>query len=344
MKAFLPSKTIGETFVRGKDYQIEDLAAILIRALKKSGEREIGQEVNTAVIGRPVIFSEDAEADQLAESRLRTAALKASLTNVHFQLEPIAAAMAFEASLPTGKESLVLVGDFGGGTSDFTVMRLGVSHLGADRRQDILSLGGVYVAGDAFDSDVMWEKISWHYGRGITYNVEGGQELEMPTYIMTKLRAWHLIPFLRDPKVQATLRKVKATTSEPELVERLLSMIQDNTGIELFGEVERAKCELSTHDVSRIVFDDFEEQIDRDEFNDIIAVNLGRIANCVDDVVVKSGLNPRQIDYVFITGGTSHIPRVRQLFVKRFGEDKLREQNALTSVAYGLGLSASYVF
>lgn len=350
IKSFLPSKAFESTNVYGKNYTIEDLVAIVLKKIKAIGEDYVGHAVDSVVLGRPVVFSEDAEKDVLAQLRLEKAAKKAGFKEVQFQYEPIAAALTFEETLSRGEEKVVFIGDFGGGTSDFTVIRLrGGNVANFERKNDVLSLGGVYVGGDSFDSRIMWEKITKYFGRDVKYRAMGKDDwLEMPIGIIRTLCQWHLIPLLREKRTRELIRVIKGVADDRQAVENLESLIADNFGFMLFQTIEKAKCELSSLEHSQIFFRErnlvINEAISRSEFEEINTENIEKIAHCVDDTIAKAGMAANDIDTVFITGGTSYIPCIQNLFVERFGREKLRQMDAFTSVVHGLGASASFLF
>ncbi len=349
IKTFLPSAAFEYTIINGKRYELEDVIALILKTIKKRGEEFVGHEVPDVVMGRPVLFSEDRNKDILAEGRLQRAAEIAGFKHVAFQMEPVAAALTFENSLPKGAQKIVLIGDFGGGTSDFTVIKLTGGKSGQpDRLKDVLSLGGVYIAGDAFDSRLMWEKVAKYFGKDVQYKSMTGQTLDMPNPITFKLINWHLIPQLRTNSVREALRGIKMTADDPAAITNLENLIEDNNGFLLFQALEKAKIELSSYEKSMIFFREqgleIKEAVERKEFEAAIRGQIGKIAACIDETVQKAGLKPEEIDVVFTTGGTSHIPIVKDLFVQRFGREKMRQREAFTSVAYGLGLSASMFF
>jgi hypothetical chaperone protein len=346
IKTFLPNRSFISTEVFGKNYGIDDLIAIILAKIKAKGEARVGRTVDSVVLGRPVLFSEDPEKDALAQSRLETAARKAGFTNVWFQFEPVAAALSFEESLPAGSEKIVFIGDFGGGTSDFTVIRVkGGAFARANRRSDVLSLGGVYTAGDKFDSQIMWEKVAKYFGRGVRYKGMGKDDLfDIPHSITHTLCQWHRIPLLRARKTREQIRLIKNSATDRKAIENLEHLISDNYGFFLFQSIEKAKCELSHQELTAIRFNERDlcitEGITRGEFDAINAENFAQIARCIDEVVAKSGVTFQGIDTVFLTGGTSRIPFIRNLFEKRFGAGKLEHGDAFTSVVHGLGTSA----
>lgn len=345
IKTFLPNISFDSTEVFGRRYGIDDLIAIILRKIKARGEAHVGCPVNSVVLGRPVVFSTDAAKDAVAEQRLERAAKKAGFRNIWFQYEPVAAALAFEETLQAGQERIVFIGDFGGGTSDFSVIRVrGGAFSRTDRRSDVLSLGGVYVAGDKFDSQIMWDKVAHYFGRYARYKTLGKDEwVSMPRSIIHTLCQWHRIPLLRVRRTREHIRLIKSTTDDRRAVEHLENIIDDNYGFFLFQAIEQAKCELSDREQALIRFTErdlcISEEIGKAEFETINGENFQQIADCIDEVVARSGLLPVQIDTVFLTGGTSRIPRIQALFAVRFGRDKLENRDAFTSVVHGLGSS-----
>jgi hypothetical chaperone protein len=349
IKSFLPSAAFEYTYVNGKRYELEDLIALVLSTVKQRGEEFVGREVTDVVMGRPVVFSEDRNKDILAEGRLKRAAEIAGFKHVAFQMEPVAAALTFENTLEKGEEKTVLIGDFGGGTSDFTVIKLtGGKSRNPDRTSDILSLGGVSIAGDAFDSRLMWEKVAGYFGKNVKYKSMTNQTLDMPSPITFKLINWHLIPQLRTNSVREALNHIKMTADDPAAIRNLENLIEDNNGFLLFQAIEKAKIELSSYERSTIFFREqdleIKEAVLRKEFEEAIHGHRTKIAACIDETMKKAGLAPENIDVIFTTGGTSHIPCIKDLFVQRFGLEKMQQREAFTSVAYGLGLGASMFF
>jgi len=345
IKTFLPNTSFDSTEIFGKRYAIDDLVAIILRRIKTRGEAYVGCSVDSVVLGRPVVFSTDASKDAVAEQRLENAARKAGFKNIWFQYEPVAAALTYEESLQPGQERIVFIGDFGGGTSDFSVIRVKGGAFGrCDRRGDVLSLGGVYVAGDKFDSQIMWDKVAHHFGRYARYKTLGKDTwTNIPRSIIHTLCQWHRIPLLRARKTREHIRVIKDTTDNRPAIEHLENIISDNYGFFLFQAIEKAKCELSDREQSVISFRErdlgINELVSKVEFEVLNTDNFQQIADCIDQVVAASGLTPEQMDSVFLTGGTSRIPHIQALFIERFGRDKLEQRDAFTSVVHGLGAS-----
>lgn len=345
IKTFLPNTSFINTEVFGTLYTIEDLVCLILKRIKARGEAHVGGPVESVVLGRPVVFSQDAAKDAVAEQRLEKAARKAGFKRVWFQYEPVAAALTFEETLPAGREKIVFIGDFGGGTSDFSVIRVqGGAFARSDRRSDVLSLGGVYVAGDKFDSQIMWDKVAHHFGRYARYRTMGKDDwVSVPKSIVHTLCQWHRIPLLRTRTIREHIRVIKGTTDNRPAIQHLENIINDNYGFFLFQAIEKAKCELSGREQAVIRFTEHDlqisEEIAKDEFESLNGENFQQIAACIDEVVGSAGLSPAQIDTVFLTGGTSRIPRIQSLFAERFGREKLEQRDAFTSVVHGLGAS-----
>jgi len=343
IKTFLPYKTFHSARIYGKMFHIEDLIAIILRKMKKAGEEYAGQSVDTVVMGRPVFFSENPEIDSLAENRLRAAAKNSGFKNISFQYEPVAAALILEETLSNREEQIVLVGDFGGGTSDFTIVKLRGGEKGKNntRKDDILAINGVSIGGDAFDSAIMWEKIAKYFGKDVKIKTMTGQWLGISSMVTTNLLQWNLIPQLRNRSIREYIRQSKASADNVEVLNNLENLIEDNYGFMLFQAIEKAKCELSSKQNSIISFDEqklsIKEAIMRNEFEEIIRDKISKIEECANEVVVQAGLRPNDIDLVLNTGGSSFIPRIRRIFVNKFGEDKIVEGDVFTSVAHGLG-------
>lgn len=346
LKAYLPQATFTETRIFGKRYELEDLIAFILSEIKSLGERNVGSPIDTVTLGRPVVFSEDAEKDSLAERRLREAATRAGFKDILFEFEPIAATLAYAEQMPSKAEEIVLMGDFGGGTSDFNVMRLTQGPLSqAEKKERVMAVGGVYIGGDTFDARVMWEKISPHFGRGANYRGMSGQILPVPIHLSRAICEWHRISFLRDPRTLQSIKEIKLTTDNPRAIENLETLILQNKGFMIFQAIERAKKELSTEMESRIHYRDSSLEIDevvtRAEFEQFLAEDLASISRCVADTLLKAGIEAEKVDRVLLTGGSSFVPCVRRLFENTFGKEKIVYLDAFTSVAHGLARSAS---
>lgn len=349
IKTFLPDTSFSKTSINKFSYTLEDLISIFFKVMKQRGQEIIDQEVTDLLLGRPVIFSEDKERARIAQERLLRAAQIAGFKNISFQMEPIAAALAYENSLAPGEEQIVLVGDFGAGSSDFTIHKAGKkSGTQIDREKDILSVGGVYIGGDLFDSEIMREKVAKHYGKDVqAKSMFSDNVFGLSTLVIRKLMNWHLIPQLRMPSTLNNIKELKVTAklNDKKLLNNLEYLIHANYGYLLFQSIEKTKCELSERDESRIYFDDYriliDEVLSREDFEGFIREKVAAIQTCVDSTLSDAGLSANDIDVVFLTGGSSYIPLIRNIFKNRMGADRIRSADAFTSVAYGLGLQGA---
>ncbi len=347
MKTWLPASSFTRTQLRNRTLSLEELIAVFLRRVRELASKAVGEDVDEVVLGRPARFSVDPKADAFAEERLRKAAELAGFAQVRFLIEPIAAALAYEATLK--RDEVVLVADFGAGTSDLTVMHLGPSRRGhGDRRADVVASSGVYVGGDRFDSAIMKSKLFPYFGAGSTYEVgQGHKRMPMPTYVSTRLLSWNEMSLIREKKTRELIDLMLKTSDRKPAIQALHDLVMYNLGFRLYRAIEKAKVELSTKQEARIDFEDervsIHETVTRDEFEAASAHLITELEECTDELLgrLPAGL---KIDSVFLTGGSSHVPAVRQLFARKFGEKKLRTADAFTSVVEGLGRAADPSF
>lgn len=349
IKTLLGSSLFSGVVINNRYYSLEDLITVLLRIIKDRGERIIGESVDSVVMGRPAVFSDDENENRLAEERLRTATENAGFKNIAFQFEPIAAGLTYEQNLAVGEEKKVLVGDFGGGTSDFTIIKLhGGMPLGRDRKDDVLSLCGVPVGGDIFDSQIMSARLVPYFGARAKYKSMRGEWMDVPTNIFSMLSRWHLMSQLKERRQREDIRQIRGSCDDPAAFERLEDLIDNNYGFKLFQAIERAKHALSSQNRTELVFSELRseirEAITRQEFEAMVADSLRRVELSAAEALKSARLSPNEIDVVFITGGSSCIPSIRRIFVEKFGEEKLASADAFTSVGHGLGLAARYIF
>src|SRR5580704_7434174 len=256
LKSFLASRTLQSTEVFGRRVKIEELIARILRDLREKAEQQFGVPITSAVAGRPVNFvgAETEEDNRYAESRLRSAYQLAGFEAVQFEMEPVAAAHYYESTLQ--RDELILIGDFGGGTSDFSLIRVGPTIRRRGRTPaDLLGNAGVGIAGDAFDARIVRNLVSPYLGSG-TKMRSMHKTLPVPTWVYAKLERWHHLSFLKAKDVLNMLRSVFAQALEPEKIEALLHLIQEDLGYQLHRAVQRVKCDLSNHPTARFCFSD----------------------------------------------------------------------------------------
>ncbi len=349
IKTILPDETFKETIINNKPYSIEALVALHLKNLKSRADQATGENGRDVIMGRPAIFHEEPERDKIAESRLRTAAGMAGFENIHFQYEPIAAARTYETTLETPR--IVLVGDFGGGTSDFTIMRLDPEKRELnDRRNDVLATGGVPVAGNKLDAEVMWHKLTPLFGRNATYReFAGDKDLRVPTWPHHQICQWDRIPFLnKDVRLIEKLIHFEKRSDCPDGFTRLLSLIRRNLGFSIFQQIEKAKIGLTTENETQLIYPDptisINERFGYEEFRDMTAEVIISISKALETTLNDARLKASEIDLVFLTGGSSLVRNIREVFSERFGESKLHSGDTFASVGQGLALSAPLFF
>jgi hypothetical chaperone protein len=332
LKSFLSSRSLLSTDVFGRRYTLEDLIARILRDLREKAAAQFGVSISKAVVGRPVRFvgAETEEEDCYAENRLRTAFKTAGYESVQFEFEPIAAAHYY---------------DFGGGTSDFSLVRVGPSVRRRGRSAaDLLGNAGLGVAGDSFDAKLIRHLLSPALGAGTDMR-SMKRLLPIPSWIYGKLERWHHLSFLRAKDVMDLLTHIKADAIEPQKIAALIHLIKDDLGYQLHQSVQAVKYELSNNVAATFRYSDgavdLTAGVKRSSFETWISDELKQIESCLDSLLRASGVHPRNVDAVFLTGGSSFVPAVRRIFRTRFGEQRIRTGNQFTSVAWGLALSGS---
>jgi hypothetical chaperone protein len=337
LKSFLADRSYRGTNVFGRYYTMEDLIATIMHAMRERAEEEMGAPITRATVGRPVHWAEnDAAGDARALKRMETALRAAGFASVEFVPEPIAAGLHFAATLTAPRT--VLVFDFGGGTLDVTVMRIG----GGER--SVLSTTGILLGGNTLDEEIMDGRLLKYFGEDLRW---GPQDLPMPNHIIDSIRRWYTIPDLNEPGTVAFLQNLERETAGTarRQARALIGLVRGNHGWPLFREIERAKIALSTRRDERIIYTAdaimIDEPLPRREFEALIAGRVRQAARCVDDALSAAGLGAEAIDAVVRTGGSSAIPYFQRLLTDTFGAEKLRYQDAFTSVVTGLALSAA---
>ena len=344
LKSFLSSRNLHSTEVFGRRHTIEDLIARILRDLREKAEHQFGVSIRSAVVGRPVHFvgAENPEDDGYAEGRLRLAFESAGYEAVGFEMEPVAAAHHYESTLD--HDELILIGDFGGGTSDFSLVHVGPTA----RRKENISGGivgnaGVGIAGDAFDAKIIKHLVSPALGAG-SHLRSLGKILTVPNWVYIRLERWHHLSLLRGRDVLAMLRGVQAQSLEPEKIVALIHFIKEDLGFHLHRAVQKVKNDLSNAPLATFQFSDgfvdLAAEVKRPTFEEWISEELEKISGCVDSLLTSSGVLPKDVDMVFLTGGSSFVPAVRRIFESRFGKERIRGGNEFTSVARGLALKA----
>jgi hypothetical chaperone protein len=331
LKSYLAQRSFTDTRVFGRPFTLEGLIGLFLRAILPAPNG------NMLVAGRPVRFAGDTPDDGFGEQRLRAAYAAAGWAEVHPALEPEAAGYRFARSLTA--PATVLIGDFGGGTSDFSVMRF---EPGSNRPVQALGHAGIGIAGDTFDYRIVDHVVSPRLGKGTTYR-PGGTDLPVPPEYFSSFARWHRLSLMRAPKTMRDIEAVARTARHPDRLHALLRLIRDELGYELYRTVSGVKADLSRAETAVLRFRhaDFaiEETISRSDFEHWIAPDIARIAATVDAALAQAGLGEDAINRVFLTGGTSLVPAVRGIFSDRFGAERVTGGGGeFVSVAEGLAL------
>jgi hypothetical chaperone protein len=313
-------------------YTLDELIAIVLAGLKSRAEQQLGGACTSVVIGRPVRFSDDPSVTARAEETLYKAARLAGFSEIRFQLEPIGAAYLYAVS--RAERAIALVFDFGGGTLDLTL-----SELGGDRPPEILATGGVLLGGDDLDRRIM-RRLMRHFGTESL--LRGGQTF--PYEIVNLLRDWQTMPELSRPGYRAMIDELEDSSTNPEAIRALRTLVSRNLGFTLFQEIERTKKELSDEWIGRLEFAhdgiDIHEVLTRVAFEELIAEDVSRAEGGVLEVVAEAGLSTGDVDVVLRTGGSSLIPAFIGMLEGLFGREKVREMDPLSSVVGGLAIAA----
>ncbi len=339
IKSHLASGSFTRTQIFGRRYGLEDMIAAYLRQVRAATSIDLGSR---AVIGRPVRYwgAETADDDARALDRMRTALATAGFTDVVFEYEPVGAAARYAARLD--HDELIVVADFGGGTTDFSVIRVGPTAGG-----QVLANAGIGVSGDAFDARVIDAVVAPALGRGTRYTVDGfGGEAPVPAWIYGNLRRWHYLSFLKEESTLRLLDRVQRGALDGDKIERLVRLVDQDLGMLLHRAVEGAKVRLSSTDEQRVTLEQIELDLPvaRGSFDGWIGEDLDAIGRVLDECLEKANVTPGDVDRVFATGGSSLVPAVRARLANRFGAAKLVGGQELTSVAWGLAARARQLF
>ncbi len=367
LKSFAASRLFEGTAIFEYYFRFEELLGAFFDELHAHAGQQMQQEVPRLVVGRPVQYvGANPDAD-LAMRRYRDALASIGFNDVFFAYEPVAAAFFYARRLQ--RDATVLVADFGGGTTDYSVMHFEVgtptrgtptrgtpiqrksaddqsaSTTGGDAVRSIrahaLAHAGAGVAGDRFDYRIIDKVVSPLLGKGSEFN-SMGKILEMPNSCYSNFASWHLLSVLPTSREFREFKELVTWAKQPELVKRMVGLVESGRSYSLYQAVSSAKARLSTDEQTTLRFETSEVSIaapiKRADFEHWIADDLEVIEKALDEALRRANLKPEQISKVFLTGGTSFVPAVRRLFEQRFGKDKLESGDEFESIANGLAL------
>ena len=336
-KTFAASAAFTETVIDNRRYKFEDLLASFLFQVKAHGGTAMNDLPTRVIVGRPVTFAGGSPDEKLALTRYEAAFARLGFEDIRYAHEPVGAAFFFARELK--ERATVLVADFGGGTSDFSIVRFEPTPDGL--RSEALARSGVGVAGDAFDYRIIDNLVSPELGKGGQYHAVG-KTLPIPQRYYAAFARWDQLALLRASRDMKDIRSLARTAVEPEKMERMIEVLDDNHGYALYQAVSRLKFALSQHTEAVFSFVagsvKIERPVSRSEFEGWISPELTAIETAVSQAMERSGLAAEDVDRVFLTGGTSFVPAVRDIFARRFGQGKIETGGEFESIASGLAL------
>ncbi|MEJ5991036.1 Hsp70 family protein [Ramlibacter sp. PS3R-8] len=342
LKSLLGSSLLEEeTAVGGTMLSFQAIIARFLSELRARAGRHLGTEPRRAVIGRPVHFVDgDPGRDRRAQAALAQAAHSAGFEHVSFELEPIAAALDYERRIT--RESLVLVVDIGGGTSDFTLVRLGPDRMRqADRSGDILATAGIHIGGTDYDQKLNLRQVMPLLG--FRHIGPTGREVPSPPFL--DLSSWHLIHWMTTPKMVRHVRTLRSDYTDTRLHDRLMTVLEQHLGHLVASEVEQAKIRSSvsggtaTIDLSAVEAG-LHADMGPQEMAQDLALLLEQVVDCAASCIHRAGLASQAMDAIYLTGGSSALRPFQQLLRKRFPGTEIVEGDLFGGVATGLSYSA----
>lgn len=335
-KSVAASASFEHASVFGRRLRFEELGRLFLARLAARAHGALDGGTARVVVGRPVEFAGSRPDEALA--RQRYAAMFGALgDDVHYVYEPLGAAFSYASRI--AEPATILVADVGGGTSDFSVVRVEAPE--AARRCTPLGAAGVDVAGDRFDFRIVDRLVLPLLGKSGSYR-SFDKVLDIPAGYFTDFADWSRLALMRNHRTLADLEKLRRAALDPEAIARMIAVIDQELGYPLYDAVGRLKRALSNADHAAFVFAGagltIEAEVRRADFDAWIAPDIARIEQAVDRALTLAATPATAIDRVFLTGGTSLTPRIRRLFVERFGEDRIASGGELTSIAHGLAL------
>ena len=347
IKSVLGSSLMGENIIiEHRRIPYRDILASLLRHIKQQAELTLGHELTKVVLGRPVRFHDQSdEKDRLAQDTMEGIAHKIGFKTVLFQYEPIAAALTYEQSIT--REQLALIIDLGGGTSDFSVIRLRPGMEGQDRRQDVLANNGIHIGGTDFDTLLSLNAVMPQLGLGGEMRGMSGN-IQIPSRYYHDLTAWHTINSLYTHQTRSELQALKNLACDPKRIARLINVIEKNQGHKILNKVEQGKCLLSSSAEVRLDFEFIEKEfsfdIKRTTFESLMKNKVEQLVQTVLKTVSDSGITANEINSIFFTGGSTQIPFIRAAILKHFPSAETVQGDVFSSVGKGLIIDAKHKF
>ncbi|MCW1410411.1 Hsp70 family protein [Rhizobium sp. 1AS11] len=337
IKTFAASALFQGTLIFAKRHNFEDLMEIFVRRLRNYAGDNWPSDVGRIVTGRPVHFAGASPDPALATERYNAALSRFGFPEIHYVYEPVAAAFYFAQNLK--QDATVLVADFGGGTTDYSLIRF--ETVAGKLTATPIGHSGVGVAGDHFDYRMIDNIVAPLIGKGSHFK-SFDKILEVPSNYYSSFGRWNQLSIFKTTREFEDLKKLVRTSLEPEKLEIFIDLIDHDEGYPLYQAVSATKMALSASEEAPFDFAPLgrsgHRSIKRSDFEGWIADDLARIESALDDVLDKTETKPAEIDKVFLTGGTSFVPAVRRIFTERFERDRIESGGELLSIAHGLAL------
>lgn len=337
IKTFAASALFQGTLIFAKRYDFEDLMHGFLARLREYAGGEWNDSLQRIVVGRPVQFAGANPDEKLAVERYNRALLRFGFPEVHHVYEPVAAAFYFARKLKS--DATVLVADFGGGTTDYSIIRF--EREGGQLTARPIGHSGIGIAGDHFDFRIIDNIVAPLIGKGSLFK-SFDKLLEVPSSYYANFGRWNQLSIFKTLRDFTELKKLVRSSLEPEKLEAFVDLVEHDEGYPLYQAVSATKVRLSVDEETEFYFPPLGEQsrrtVRREDFEGWIAPDLARIEEALDTVLAKTATPFGEIDRVFLTGGTSFVPAVRRLFENRFGKERIESGGELLSIAHGLAL------
>lgn len=333
LKSVLTNSSFAGTTIFGKFYTLEDLLGILMSSIKSRAEQEIGHQLDSIVLGRPVKYVGTGQNDT-AISRMRQIAISSGYKNIEFELEPIGAALSYGLNIDQPQN--IMVFDFGGGTLDICIMKL--------PEKEVLAVAGRGIGGDLLNSRIVESKISQYFGVNSLIN----QKVPFPSNYRLALTSWYQTTLLKNVKDLGIIRELIIKSDQPEFVRNYYNLIEHDYSFDFFNKIDSVKIELSNQHSSDFRFNrpklSLHQYITKHDFENAINDELVETKNCLQESLVQSLLKSDQISHVILTGGSSQVPIFQQLIASNFPNSQIIAQDYFNAVALGLSLRAEQIF
>ena len=337
IKTFAASPLFQGTLIFARRHQFEDLMEIFLRRLSAYAGDAWPQDISRIVVGRPVQFAGASADPALALQRYDAALQRLGFPEISYVYEPVAAAYYFAQTLE--RDANVLVADFGGGTTDYSLIRF-ERHAGQLVATPI-GHSGVGIAGDQFDARIIEHLVAPEIGRGSKFK-SFDKVLDVPSNYYTSFSRWNQLSIFKGSKEFADLKSLVRSALEPEKLEMFVDLVEHDEGYPLYQAVSATKMALSSADEAEFNFSPLgsagRKTVRRADFEGWIADDIARIEGALDEVLAQTQTSPSAVDKVFLTGGTSFVPAVRDIFTRRFDGDRIETGGELLSIAHGLSL------